>query len=471
MPDEPAGSSKGAAGDRAERTRGRGKTVASAPASSPTSTRHPASTTRDVETLIRRQESLLAFIEAMTSEAELQPLLTRILRYACELIGADNGAIGLVDPGRDVVRMEAIYSMPASELGTEIPRGVGLTGAVVARGEPVVLGRYGDVAAPTQPELLENAVMGVPITGTGGLIGVFGVGRAAEWRGDRLIRPVPFDAAEVSTLSLFARHAGVAIENAQRSTQERAKRKRLEAIARIGRIITSDRALAEQLGAAAETIFELLEYRNVLVALVDPADPTSLPVRAAAGASDRIVKGEYRIPLDRGIMGEVVRTRRLQSAVGVGGDPAAAELAVPILLGDRVLGVLHVHGGGRFGEEDAASLGVIADQLAVAVENERLQEAGQRVTVLEARERLARDLHDSVAQHLFGMMLMGESLSRAWGRDKLEGRRRMDRLVELSRAALCDMHALLAKLRPEADSPPDRPDACGGTQAHDEPLS
>src|ERR1051325_3176340 len=47
--------------------------------------------------LVREQESLEAVIESIGGETELRPLLTRILASACELIGADDGAIGLVD--------------------------------------------------------------------------------------------------------------------------------------------------------------------------------------------------------------------------------------------------------------------------------------------------------------------------------------------------------------------------------------
>ena len=82
-------------------------------------------------------ESLRAVIEDMSGELLLRPLLTRIIRHACDLIGADNGAIGLYDPEKDVIRTEATYRMPPNELGSEMQRGVGLAGKVLATGEPV----------------------------------------------------------------------------------------------------------------------------------------------------------------------------------------------------------------------------------------------------------------------------------------------------------------------------------------------
>lgn len=466
MPDQPAGSPAGKtrSGERRPGERPRsGDTPSSPPSPHLSPATLLASTASDVDTLIRKQESLLAFIEVISSELELRPLLTDILRSACELIGADNGAIGLVDAGRGVVRTEAVYNMPADELGAEMPPGVGLAGAVLSRGEAVVLDRYGAVDRPTQLGLLDNAVLGMPITGRAGMVGFFGIGRSALRQGGETVAPAPFASGDVATLALFARHAGVAIDNAQRYAREQARTERLELIARVGQIITSDLRLSELLERAADAIHELLGYPNVAIPLLDPVDPHTLVLTTTGGAYRHIVKGEYRIPIESGIMGAAVVERRTQLVNDVAGDPRhlptpgadgiVAELAVPILLGERVLGVLNVESDQALDEEDAASLQIIADQLAVAVENARLYERGQRVAALEERQRLARDLHDSVTQHLFGMVLMGESLAAAWRRDEAEGERRAQRLVDLSRAALAEMRALLAELRPDVDEP------------------
>ena len=101
----------------------------------------PASgqSTGQLRQLLRQQESVRAVVETISGELELQPLLESILRHACELIGAEHGTIGLVDPARDLIRTAASYRMPPGEDGAEMPRGVGLAGAVLERGTPVVL--------------------------------------------------------------------------------------------------------------------------------------------------------------------------------------------------------------------------------------------------------------------------------------------------------------------------------------------
>jgi signal transduction histidine kinase len=125
-----------------------------------------------------------------------------------------------------------------------------------------------------------------------------------------------------------------------------------------------------------------------------------------------------------------------------------AELAVPILLGEQVLGVVNVEGPEPFDEEDATTLETIAGFLAVAIRNSELAARAQELAVVEERQRLARELHDSVTQLLFSAKLIAESLVPAFRRDAAEGEKRMARLAELLGGALGEMRALLKELRP-----------------------
>jgi signal transduction histidine kinase len=126
----------------------------------------------------------------------------------------------------------------------------------------------------------------------------------------------------------------------------------------------------------------------------------------------------------------------------------AAELAVPIVLGNEVIGVINIESLQPFHEEDAASIQIIADHLAVAIKNARLYAEARQAAVMRERQRLARDLHDSVSQVLSSISLIAQSLASAWVRDPAEGQRRAHRLEELSRHGFAEMRALLRELRP-----------------------
>ena len=164
-------------------------------------------------------------------------------------------------------------------------------------------------------------------------------------------------------------------------------------------------------------------------------------------------------------MGAAVRARETMLVNDVLSDPrflqtpgapdVYAEIAVPILLGDSVLGVLNVETDEPLGESDAELLRLVADQMGVAIANARLHAVTRDRAASEERIRLARELHDSVTQLLFSVTLIAQSLGAAWRRDPEEGERRVGRLLELSQTALAEMRVLLSELRPASDSDSD----------------
>jgi signal transduction histidine kinase/PAS domain-containing protein len=72
------------------------------------------------------------------------------------------------------------------------------------------------------------------------------------------------------------------------------------------------------------------------------------------------------------------------------------------------------------------------------------------LAAMEERNRLARDLHDSVTQVLFSATLLAEVLPQVWRRDPEQGLERLERLRRLTRGALAEMRTMLLELRPSA---------------------
>jgi len=227
---------------------------------------------------------------------------------------------------------------------------------------------------------------------------------------------------------------------------------------RVGRIIASDLKLFEMLQKTADAIHELLGYPNVDLPLVDERDPETLVVRVRGGAYKERIRHEDRIPIARGVMGAAVRERQTQVVNDVAADPryvqppsglaVTAELAVPILHAGRPLGVVNVEGDRPFTAVDVQLLELVADHLAVAIENARLFAQERRLAVLEERQRLARDLHDSVTQLLFSSTLLAESLPGLLRKGIEEAAPKLERLIELNRRALGEMRGLLRELAP-----------------------
>jgi signal transduction histidine kinase len=98
-----------------------------------------------------------------------------------------------------------------------------------------------------------------------------------------------------------------------------------------------------------------------------------------------------------------------------GHPPMRSFLGVPVRVQDRVFGNLYLtekRGGRDFTAADEEIAIALAAAAGVAIENARLQERVRQLAVLEDRERMARDLHDTVIQRLFATGLGLQALTR-----------------------------------------------------------
>lgn len=135
---------------------------------------------------------------------------------------------------------------------------------------------------------------------------------------------------------------------------------------------------------------------------------------------------------------------------------------IPLLVAGQRIGlvILSYHEITPWEPAELRPYEVTATQLATGIST-RLQQrllldSGQALAVLQERQRLARELHDSVTQLIFSITLIAQSIAPAWKRNPVEGERRVTRLLELSQQALAEMRALLFELRsPETTSGPD----------------
>ncbi|HLG12132.1 MAG TPA: GAF domain-containing sensor histidine kinase [Dehalococcoidia bacterium] len=91
-----------------------------------------------------------------------------------------------------------------------------------------------------------------------------------------------------------------------------------------------------------------------------------------------------------------------------------------------------------------------ADQATVAIENARLYSQGQKLAVAQERQRVARDLHDSVAQTFYGVALGAKTARRYITADPAAAVEPIDYVISLAAAGLAEMRALIFDLYPES---------------------
>lgn len=129
---------------------------------------------------------------------------------------------------------------------------------------------------------------------------------------------------------------------------------------------------------------------------------------------------------------------------------------LPLVVSGVVVGELAVYlaPGQDLDDDDRGYLVALADQAAVAVRNSTLYRAAERTAALEERQRLARELHDSVSQSLFSMTLHARTAQRHLESldvpDAHPVAIEVEQLHSLAQAALAEMRALIFELRPRA---------------------
>jgi signal transduction histidine kinase len=233
---------------------------------------------------------------------------------------------------------------------------------------------------------------------------------------------------------------------------------RLEIAVDIGRTATSTLELETLLRTAVDLVRERFALYLVAIFLVEPGAGVAV-LREATGEIGRELKAQgYQLELEaKSLIGRAVATRRQQVAQDVARNsdylyhalaPATrAEVVVPLLSGETVLGVLDVHStqAERFDSELLATLMLIADQLAVAIQNARLH--GVEKERARELEQAYRALQQSQER-----LLITEKLA-ALGRLTAGIARDVNTPLAAVRAALARLEQLIAEYRASAGDP------------------
>lgn len=125
-------------------------------------------------------------------------------------------------------------------------------------------------------------------------------------------------------------------------------------------------------------------------------------------------------------------------------------LGAPITLQDEVIGFINIfcQRPNCFEEGAAGRLKAFAAQAAIAIQNARLYRRSKELAAVQERQRLARELHDSVSQTLFSAQTMAEASLRQWTTNPTQAHTLLDEVYRLLASALTEMRVLLLELRP-----------------------
>jgi len=264
-------------------------------------------------------------------------------------------------------------------------------------------------------------------------------------------------------------HSKTALE-----TRVEERTKELSALLEVARTVSSTLEIEPLLSLIFSQLGRVIEYSGAAVAVLEDGylvfldyqgpDPREqilglkIPLDQPSGYQEVIKRGETVIIAD--LWSDSFGARSRDSAgeenrSSIHFKYARSWMGIPLIVKGRIIGVLRIDHAkpGRFSLQDATLVQAFANQAAGAIENARLYQQAQDLASLKERQRLARDLHDSVSQALYGISLGAQS-----ARKTLEQKpytpellhEPLDYLVSLSGAALAEMRALIFELRPEA---------------------
>jgi GAF domain-containing protein len=343
---------------------------------------HNARLYEDSQQRIAELTTLQEVAAQVASTLDLHHVLETVARRLLEHTGADRIYIHLRDEAGERWRGGMTLAREG-ELQWEVPspRPGGVTETVFRTGHPLIIPDatvhplFQDAEARTWGV---GAVAAFPLRHAGRTIGtlhvVFG-------------EPRLFRADELRWLGTVVDQVAVAIANAQLYEAARQRLAELEILRRASEIAVRSMDFETLVEQTLKLLQEVPAFRYVALFLTDPLDPHLL-IRYRTGERPEEAQRMLRLRLGEGVVGRAGATRAPVCVPDVQADagdlPAIpetrAELAVPLLAGDRLVGVLDVQSPepGAFREEHIRLLSALAGQLAIALENARLFQTVRR---------------------------------------------------------------------------------------------
>lgn len=354
-----------------------------------------------------RDPARLAVLRSLLVEGiPSAPVFHRMTRLAARLLHSPVALGMIVDHDRQIIA-SACDRDGRYQVGTEMPLDYSFCQYSVAQREPfVVADAATDALVSNNKALTEDGVLsyaGIPLIVSGEAVGTLCVLDFVprQWTDEELEVLADLAAGAAAELEL---HEALLAARGREGAEKNLRR--LEAVQKVTDVAISGRALESLLDELVERVREALSTDTATLLLLDD-EGTHLVPTASAGLKEALVE-QVRIPVGRGIAGRVAARGEPEIVRDVGRvevvSPAVQRelksvLAVPLVIGGRVAGVLHV--GSRstrdFDFDEVRLLQVVADRAAGAIERARLSAA-------EREARIAADSANAAKSEFLAVM-------------------------------------------------------------------
>jgi len=342
---------------------------------------------KQAESLVARRaaelEALNSLSQALNRTQDLAATLKTVGENVIRIFNAHSGYIALYDAQTEHVELPYFFEEGHAISVPPMPLSQGPTAHLIRSRRTLVINSDADrrmqgLGARTfrEPSQQPRSWVGVPILSGYDVVGVLSLGSLQEGR---------FSDEDVHLLETIASGVAASIQKARLFDQMQKRANELATVAEV----SAAAAAARDPDALLKTVVELTKarfglYHAHVYLLNEPGDTLVLAAGAGEAGAQMLAQG-WSIPLNReqSLVARAARTRQGVLINDVMQDPGflpnpllpetRAEMAIPMIVGDRLLGVLDVQSErvGRFTPEDVQIKTTLAAQIAIALQNAR----------------------------------------------------------------------------------------------------
>ena len=429
----------------------------------------------------RERAVMLEVSRAVASKLELQPLLETILDQLRNLVPYAGASVNLVegDTMRQVV-VRRPRGSPVTEEDTQRTFSIERMNAFLARVNEGGVYLIDDVHGETEDAIEYRALYGgdlkgtpveyirsflnLPLVARDRVVGILSIAHD---------EPGFLTARHVELIRPMADQAAIAIDNSRLYEEARSSARETAALLEVSRAVASSLDIGDVITAVLDQLGTIIDNTGSSLLLIkdDALEMTGarstapataeigarIPIELGAYLWDAFGRGEAVIiedvradnPLAESYRASIRAIGRLDQAPF---NVVRSWMGVPLIHKDDLIGMVTLSWTqpSYFTEDHARLARAFADQAAIAIENARLYEHGQSLAAVEERQRLARELHDSVSQALYGIALGARTARTQLDRDPAKVVEPLEYVLSLAEAGLAEMRALIFELRPES---------------------
>jgi signal transduction histidine kinase len=229
-----------------------------------------------------------------------------------------------------------------------------------------------------------------------------------------------------------------------------------QAVRGISRVLDVDLVLQ----TIVDRVRELVQAQYAALGIVDAQGSIERFITSGISDEDRARIGD--LPHGRGLLGLIIRENRSYRIPDISAHPERygfppnhpemeSFLGMPITIGGTTVGRLYLTnklGALEFSEDDQSLVEMFALHAGIAIENARLHDQVGRLAIVDERDRISRDLHDSVIQAIYAQTLALDDVPELVTSEPGEAARRVDEAIDALHAVIRDIRNFIFGLRP-----------------------